>query len=783
MEHTSNNNYILYGIGINFFSYVARLKEREEEFLITDSNPQKWGKKYLWNVSECVPPDVALSKDNPIVVITVEKKRNIEEIVELCENKGIPYVHARELIGSYRMGTPFEWIRNNSKEMIKRFIDISLGDANVCNLRCHYCYIRRKKGFIKSKSQGILSAEEIGMSLSENNLGGKAFVNLCASGETLLVENIIEIVNELLQEGHIVGIVTNGTVTKRIEEITSFPEELQQRVFIKLSFHYDELCKKGLMDRFWDNVGIIRGSKCSYTIEITPSDIIINNINEIKAMFNEKAYGAMPHISFTRDSKKQGLDIFSELQLDEFIDTWGQFDSKMFNLKCQLYNRKIKEYCHAGEWSFLVETSMAGARTCYGYVTENQLLDKDYFKKLQVAKNNCRKPYCFNGHALIAWGVVPGVGDEYTYFDMRDRQDNTGHHWVRYDVEKAFRQKLYDNRFIYRERWKDYDSLINRGNRRGIILFNSPDYRNIGDHAIAKGERIFFEENYPEYELFEVSPSEYVREYNVIHQQIREDDILFISGGGNIGDLYLYLFDITLDIIDSFPDNEIVILPQSIYFTDSDLGEKEKEHLRETVLSHNNITICVREEYSLERIKAIFKDDMNCICVPDMAMGLTRRFYKDRKGALVCLRDDLEKIFDDESVITRTLEQMGYDWNKISMISVDNVLLDNRDKTINEVFEMLGSVEVVVTDRLHCMVFCWLTNTPCVFFDSLTKKNVGVYRWIDDCRYIKCCNKIGELSQSIREVANSSDKALAESSRVKDGFRKLLKELHNRGIK
>lgn len=74
----------------------------------------------------------------------------------------------------------------------------------------------------------------------EKRLGGTCLINLCGGGETLLCPDLPKVAKALLEEGHYVFIVTNGTITKAFKEIEEFPEELRKRLSFKFSYHYLE---------------------------------------------------------------------------------------------------------------------------------------------------------------------------------------------------------------------------------------------------------------------------------------------------------------------------------------------------------------------------------------------------------------------------------------------------------------------------------------------------------------------------------------------------------------
>ena len=125
-------------------------------------------------------------------------------------------------------------------DKIKRFIDIAV-PVQTCNLRCPYCYIAQEDKFLAALPYFMYDAKTMGKALSKERLGGVCHFNLCGGGETLLPPQMTDILYELLAQGHYLAVVTNGTVTKRFEEICDFPEEFRKRLLFKFSFHYTEL--------------------------------------------------------------------------------------------------------------------------------------------------------------------------------------------------------------------------------------------------------------------------------------------------------------------------------------------------------------------------------------------------------------------------------------------------------------------------------------------------------------------------------------------------------------
>ena len=57
------------------------------------------------------------------------------------------------------------------------------------------------------------------------------FINFCGAGETLLCHSLVQIVNELIKEGHYIQIVTNATISKKIDEFINSDIDLSHLFF------------------------------------------------------------------------------------------------------------------------------------------------------------------------------------------------------------------------------------------------------------------------------------------------------------------------------------------------------------------------------------------------------------------------------------------------------------------------------------------------------------------------------------------------------------------------
>ena len=202
-------------------------------------------------------------------------------------------------------------------DKIKKFIDCYIPVCN-CNLKCNYCYISTWESFkqIENSKKIEFSPELIRKALSKKRWGGSLMLNFCAAGETLLCNELIPIVEQLLEEGHYCMIVTNGTITPKFKKLTELPQESRNKLFIKFSYHYLELKRLNLLDVFFENVNRMKDAGISYTVEVTPSDEYIPYIEEIKQTCLERV-GALPHITVCR-IENGDVPLMSKLEKEEF---------------------------------------------------------------------------------------------------------------------------------------------------------------------------------------------------------------------------------------------------------------------------------------------------------------------------------------------------------------------------------------------------------------------------------------------------------------------------------
>lgn len=329
--------------------------------------------------------------------------------------------------------------------------------TSLCNLRCRYCYIsQREENFAETGVQADLkySPEQWAIALSKKRLGGPCYINICGDGETLLTKGIEKYIYALAKEGHYIEIVTNCTVTKVINEILSFEQDILDRITFKCSFHYLQLKERNMLEIFAKNVKNIWAHNCSANIEITPDDELIPYIEEVKE-FSLENFGALPHLTIARNDLKSH-EYLTSLPMEEYDKTWSQFDSSFWRFKKEIFNEYRNEYCYAGAWSLYVNLANGDTTQCYCSNYSSNVF-KDLDKPIDfVAIGKCKESHCYNGHALLTLGCIPNftaVG----YGNIRDRVRLDGTHWIQPKMLEFLNSKLEQSNDLYSDKEKKRD--------------------------------------------------------------------------------------------------------------------------------------------------------------------------------------------------------------------------------------------------------------------------------------------------------------------------------------
>ncbi len=281
--------------------------------------------------------------------------------------------------------------------------------------------------------------------------------------------------------------------------------------------------------------------------------------------------------------------------------------------------------------------------------------------------------------------------------------------------------------------------------KKNIFLFLGADYGNLGDVAITYAQVKYLKERYVDYNVVEIPISQTYAGMKAVKKVIGKDDVIASIGGGNTSDLYDDIEFFRQLVIWHFRKQKIVAFPQTFDFTVSTRGRFFKRVARFVYGKAGDLTIMAREQNTMNVLQKDFHG-VNAVMMPDIVMTLDERKESIRKGVLICMRSDKEKAVSDvqmQQLISKLQDKYGVvDYQDTQ---VDGVDVNNRYERLEGVMQMFRTHELVITDRLHGMILCYITGTPALAFDNSNYKISACFEWIKDCGYIKLFESLGDI--------------------------------------
>lgn len=269
--------------------------------------------------------------------------------------------------------------------------------------------------------------------------------------------------------------------------------------------------------------------------------------------------------------------------------------------------------------------------------------------------------------------------------------------------------------------------------KKGIVyIFLAADYGNLGDIAITYAQRKFLEKTFKNYNIVEIPLNKTLVMLKNIKKHIRRHDIVTIVGGGNMGNIYEYYEELRRLVISSFRRNFVISFPQTIDFTDDKKGVRSLNKTKRVINKHKNIMIIARENKSYERMKKEFNCKIELF--PDIVFSLKNNIefngIGNREKIGVCFRDDKENNINIIKCKKEILKKLN-NYDSFSTYIGDNFEYENRYEILFNLLKKIASYKFIITDRLHALIFSYLTDTPCFFFDNSNNKISQTYKtWL-----------------------------------------------------
>lgn len=298
---------------------------------------------------------------------------------------------------------------------------------------------------------------------------------------------------------------------------------------------------------------------------------------------------------------------------------------------------------------------------------------------------------------------------------------------------------------------------------RKVLIPGTPKHENLGDSAIVIAQKKFLEKcGISAARIKEVTFPEYKQNSKLLQKLINTNVVITQLGGGNMGDQWIEEEKLHRELLINFPKNTEIIFPQTVYYTSTDFGEDEKQKSIKYYNGRKNLILFAREKKSYELMKSIYSV-VPIFLVPDIVLSASQDTFgvqtQKREDILLCLRNDVEKSMtsDEQLYIESYLKRQRYSFKITDMYSGCTVTKENRNDCVRRKMEEFAAARLVITDRLHGMVFAAITETPCLVFGNYNYKVEGTYEWIKYLPYIRFVRSTDEMEKVFPELLKQKE--------------------------
>lgn len=281
--------------------------------------------------------------------------------------------------------------------------------------------------------------------------------------------------------------------------------------------------------------------------------------------------------------------------------------------------------------------------------------------------------------------------------------------------------------------------------KNDVIYVDFPLHHNVGDLLILLGTIKFFQNN-------SINVKSHLSAHNINISQIKKyltkNTTIVCHGGGNFGDIYSLHQQLRENILASFPNNRVIILPQTAFFKE----DANLENSKKIFNAHNNVIMFARDETTYD----IFTEfSPHTYLMPDMAHELYGTLPKSNKSksTLYFLRNDVEKNPVQLQLNNEIKGNDHYDWSdlltkndhKVAYGTVQLIRLNKRLKSnkldqlifkiwlthseylVNRMSKKFSSYKRIITSRLHGHILSCLVDVPSSIIDNSYGKNTAYY--------------------------------------------------------
>lgn len=288
-----------------------------------------------------------------------------------------------------------------------------------------------------------------------------------------------------------------------------------------------------------------------------------------------------------------------------------------------------------------------------------------------------------------------------------------------------------------------------------VHLTNLPYHNNLGDALIWRGTEDFLAQT--SHKILSRSSFLSCRFSNV-----KPGDVIVLNGGGSFGDVWRVIMDFFIKVIETYPDNRIVLLSQSAWYDEPSLISTDAAIFAQ----HKDIHLVARDQYTYDLFRTHFSVNHTYLA-PDMAFAINPERLFDwqilpqGEGTLYLRRIDKEWNPDTEltitgaktsdwptisspyiwercyfAVLSRTMFKMGHSttkdflyWPLVDTTAKPFIL----NRFLRRGAEFILPFSKIITTRLHVLILATLLGREIEYIDNTTGKlSAYVNTWLNN---------------------------------------------------
>ena len=218
------------------------------------------------------------------------------------------------------------------------------------------------------------------------------------------------------------------------------------------------------------------------------------------------------------------------------------------------------------------------------------------------------------------------------------------------------------------------------------------------------------------------------------------NQIILAHGGGNFGDLYPWSNELRLHIMQNFPENMIILFPQSIYYKNESIAIEDASKYKE----YKNLHLMARSRRSKEILDTIFHENAHRYLLPDSALliGSIEPLCTPTKDVLFLKRTDDESIVENVDLLKQSgLHYETKDWFTDEQSKMDFNIYYSKNPSnearlpkyrLDYSNRLFCQYRVILTDRLHATILALLMDKPVVALENNYGKIGSVLETMED---------------------------------------------------